>query len=191
MGECLRIEYILGELRVTAETYASAVSCSNRAVIRTQGISCRAESYSCVETLCKGLVDAVGACGDAGLERLIEVADGLVQVGKQLLEDDVAAALCNVHIVCGNRAETGRNVAPGLYEVVIYHSPEGESLAQQMSHVAVTFDIAVLAQAFYGEVCPLHCGIHHVERTVVKVHLAVVGGYAVGCDLVLAVKRLG
>ena len=74
MGECLRIEYILGELRVTAETYASAVSCSNRSVIRTQGISCRAESYSCVEALCKGLVDAVVAALATAVAQFISAA---------------------------------------------------------------------------------------------------------------------
>ena len=191
-GQRLRVEDILLQFGIGAQAHRTGIARTDHAVGGTQRITRGHERQTGVETLGEGLVDAVGRRG-MSLTGPRQIIVGLLQVAEDLLEDHVTARLRDIDVVA-DRLRAEGHVTPGADQVVVHHGTQRQRLAQQIGHVGVVLDVAVLPQVLDVEVRTLDgrvVGRIGVRAAARGVHLAVGRQQVVAVDgLTVGVVRL-
>ena len=153
------------ELRVIASAEAVAA----------QAIATSDEGDAGAQTLDKALAHALCRLGDGILVGPVAVVLSLFEVAEQLDVDAVAVGAWQIDIIGVVGFEACGHVAPGLGQVEIEHGTQGESLAEELPHVGVVLDVAILAYALDGKVGTLDAFVEFGVGVVVGVHLRIVG----------------
>ena len=189
--QSLGVEHALGQLGVVREADAAQVVGAHHTLCGAERITRCHKGDAGIQAFCEDLADAVTAAGCGSLVGIRQIIDGLVQVAENLLEDDLAAALGQIGGLGSDGLETGRNIAPGLAEVVVDHSAQGQGLAQQVSHIGIRFYIAVFAQTFNCEVGTLYGCVHKGIAALGFIKLSVGRKAVVYADVALALVSAG
>ena len=87
--------------------------------VATKTVATGIESQTCTEALDEVLVDALGRLGNLVLVSPVAVVLGLLEVGEQLLVDNVAVGARQVEVIRVVGLKASGHVAPGLDEVVV------------------------------------------------------------------------
>ena len=190
IGQRLGIQDIVLQLGVVGEAVLAQITGSHHTVFRTLGITGSHQGNAGIQALGEHLVHTVRTQGSGTLSGIRQIRDSLVQVGKQLLEDVVTAGLGHIDGFAGSRRETGRDIAPGTYQVIVNHGAEREGFTQEIGHIGFLRRISILANAFNNQVGALDGFVHLGEGTVFQVQLAVVGRQAISGNLILLVGGL-
>ena len=190
MGQRLGIQDIGLQLGVVGEAVLAQVTGSHHTVFRTLGIAGSHQGNAGIQALGEHLVHTVRTQGSGTLAGIRQIRNSLVQVGKQLLEDVVTAGLGHIDGFAGSGSKTGRDIAPGTYQVIVNHGAEREGFTQEIGHIGFLRRISILANTLNDQVGALDSFVHLGEGTIIQVQLAVVGLQAVSGNLILLVGLL-